>query len=55
MYVAVGQFAVTPDWNENAEKCVSLMVQAKQKGASEPAHPDAALNRCRLEQKTTVS
>ena len=34
MYVAVGQFAVTPDWNENAEKCVSLMHQAKQKGAS---------------------
>lgn len=32
MYVAVGQFAVTPDWNENAEKCVSLMHQAKQKG-----------------------
>lgn len=32
MYVAVGQFAVTPDWNENAEKCVSLMHQAKQRG-----------------------
>lgn len=32
MYVAVGQFAVTPDWNENAEKCVSLMHAAKQKG-----------------------
>ncbi len=32
MYVAVGQFAVTPDWNENADKCISLMNQAKQKG-----------------------
>jgi predicted amidohydrolase len=34
MYVAVGQFAVTPDWQANAIKCVNLMMQARQKGAS---------------------
>ena len=34
MYVAVGQFAVTPDWKVNAEQCVTLMHQARQKGAS---------------------
>lgn len=45
MYVAVGQFAVTPDWNENAEKCVSLMHQAKQKGASLLVLPEALLAR----------
>lgn len=33
MYVAVGQFAVTPDWQANAIKCVNLMMQAQQKGA----------------------
>ena len=45
MYVAVGQFAVTPDWNENAEKCVSLMHAAKQKGASLLVLPEALLAR----------
>ncbi|MGX5149075.1 nitrilase-related carbon-nitrogen hydrolase, partial [Enterobacter hormaechei] len=45
MYVAVGQFAVTRDWNENAEKCVSLMHQAKQKGASLLVLPEALLAR----------
>lgn len=27
MYVAVGQFAVTPDWHQNARTCVELMMQ----------------------------
>ncbi len=45
MYVAVGQFAVTPDWNENARKCVSLMRQAKQMGASLLVLPEALLAR----------
>lgn len=45
MYVAVGQFAVTPDWNENADKCVSLMHAAKQKGASLLVLPEALLAR----------
>ena len=45
MYVAVGQFAVTPDWNENAGTCVSLMAQARQKGASLLVLPEALLAR----------
>ena len=28
MLVAAGQFAVTPDWTENAQTCVSMMRQA---------------------------
>ena len=45
MYVAVGQFAVTPDWRENAGKCASLMAQARQKGASLLVLPEALLAR----------
>ncbi|ELW1646679.1 deaminated glutathione amidase [Enterobacter oligotrophicus] len=45
MYVALGQFAVTPDWKENAQKCVSLMTQAQQKGASLLVLPEALLAR----------
>lgn len=45
MHVAVGQLAVTPDWRENAEKCVSLMAQARQKGASLLVLPEALLAR----------
>jgi len=45
MYVAVGQFAVTPDWHENASKCVNLMMQARQKGASLLVLPEALLAR----------
>lgn len=41
MYVAVGQFAVTPDWRENARTCASLMAQAQQKGASLLVLPEA--------------
>ncbi|NIF37246.1 deaminated glutathione amidase [Enterobacter sp. Tr-810] len=45
MYVAVGQFAVTPRWEENAQKCVALMAQARQKGASLLVLPEALLAR----------
>lgn len=45
MYVAVGQFAVTPDWHENARTCVELMMQARQKGASLLVLPEALLAR----------
>lgn len=45
MYVAVGQFAVTPRWHENAIACVNLMAQAQQKGASLLVLPEALLAR----------
>ena len=45
MYVAVGQFAVTPDWQVNALQCVNLMTQARQKGASLLVLPEALLAR----------
>lgn len=45
MYVAVGQFAVTPDWHANASTCVNLMMQARQKGASLLVLPEALLAR----------
>lgn len=45
MYVAVGQFVVTPDWRENALTCVELMMQARQKGASLLVLPEALLAR----------
>lgn len=45
MYVAVGQFVVTPDWRENALTCVELMIQARQKGASLLVLPEALLAR----------
>ncbi|BBS36221.1 deaminated glutathione amidase [Enterobacter sp. LM3] len=45
MYVAVGQFAVTPEWEVNARKCLSLMTEARQKGASLLVLPEALLAR----------
>lgn len=45
MYVAVGQFAVTPDWHENARHCAELMSQAAGKGASLLVLPEALLAR----------
>lgn len=45
MYVAVGQFAVTPEWEVNARKCVALMAEARQKGASLLVLPEALLAR----------
>lgn len=45
MYVAVGQFVVTPEWHKNALTCVNLMKQAGQKGASLLVLPEALLAR----------
>ncbi|MWL75715.1 hydrolase, partial [Escherichia coli] len=45
MYVAIGQFAVTPEWQKNAEICVSLMGQAAEQGASLLVLPEALLAR----------
>ncbi|WP_144884654.1 deaminated glutathione amidase [Leclercia adecarboxylata] len=45
MYVAVGQFAVTANWQKNAETCVSLMAQAAAQGASLLVLPEALLAR----------
>ncbi|WP_306301055.1 nitrilase-related carbon-nitrogen hydrolase, partial [Enterobacter chuandaensis] len=45
MYVAVGQFAVTPDWQVNAITCVNLMEQAREKRASLLVLPEALLAR----------
>jgi predicted amidohydrolase len=45
MYVAVGQFAVTPLWEENASQCVSLMTQAARQGAALLVLPEALLAR----------
>ena len=45
MYVAVGQFAVTPRWQENARTCVALMAQAREKGAALLVLPEALLAR----------
>ena len=45
MYVAVGQFAVTPLWQKNAETCVTLMAQAARRGASLLVLPEALLAR----------
>ncbi|WP_253378224.1 deaminated glutathione amidase [unidentified bacterial endosymbiont] len=45
MYVAIGQFAVTPEWQVNARKCIALMAEARQKGASLLVLPEALLAR----------
>lgn len=45
MYVAVGQFAVTADWQKNAGICVSLMAQAAERGAALLVLPEALLAR----------
>jgi predicted amidohydrolase len=45
MYVAVGQFAVTPKWEKNAQICVSLMAKAVEQGASLLVLPEALLAR----------
>lgn len=45
MYIAAGQFAVTPDWRENARLCVMLMVRAAAQGASLLVLPEALLAR----------
>ena len=45
MLVAAGQFAVTPDWSENAQTCVSMMRLAAERGASLLVLPEALLAR----------
>ncbi|MRS90137.1 deaminated glutathione amidase [Enterobacteriaceae bacterium RIT714] len=45
MYVAVGQFAVTPVWQENARTCISFMAQAARQGAALLVLPEALLAR----------
>lgn len=45
MFVAAGQFAVSPVWEKNAEICVSLMSQAAKNGVSLLVLPEALLAR----------
>lgn len=45
MIVAVGQFAVTADWHENARLCVELMAQSARQGAALLVLPEALLAR----------
>ncbi|WP_407435404.1 deaminated glutathione amidase [Lelliottia sp.] len=45
MIVAVGQFAVTADWHENARLCVALMAQSASQGAALLVLPEALLAR----------
>lgn len=45
MFVAAGQFAVTPDWTGNAQTCVSMMRQSRGAGASLLVLPEALLAR----------
>ncbi|WP_426712002.1 deaminated glutathione amidase [Cronobacter muytjensii] len=45
MKVAVGQFAVTPDWQKNALTCVTLMADAARQDAALLVLPEALLAR----------
>lgn len=45
MRVAAGQFVVTPQWQVNAQTCVSLMQSAVEQGASLLVLPEALLAR----------
>ncbi|MEX3018918.1 deaminated glutathione amidase [Kluyvera sp. STS39-E] len=45
MRVAAGQFGVTPQWQVNAQTCVSLMQSAVEQGASLLVLPEALLAR----------
>ena len=45
MKVALGQFAVSREWQENADTCLSLMAQAAQAGADLLVLPEAILAR----------
>lgn len=46
MKVAVGQFAVTPDAQQNAQTCVELMANAASQNAALLVLPEALLARC---------
>lgn len=43
MLIALGQFAVSPVWQRNAEQCAELMAQAEQQKASLLVLPEAVL------------
>lgn len=43
MIIALGQFAVSPIWQRNAEQCVDFMVQAERQKASLLVLPEAVL------------
>lgn len=45
MKVAVGQFAVSKDWQENVQTCIGLMERAKNAGAHLLVLPEAVLAR----------
>lgn len=45
MRVAAGQFIVTPEWQENAQTCVTLMQSAAEQGAALLVLPEALLAR----------
>ena len=45
MKVAVGQFAVSNNWQENVQTCIGLMMQAKSAGAHLLVLPEAVLAR----------
>ncbi|ECG8588245.1 deaminated glutathione amidase [Salmonella enterica subsp. salamae] len=45
MFVAAGQFVVSPVWENNAETCVSLMSQAADRGVSLLVLPEGVLAR----------
>ncbi|AKE58146.1 deaminated glutathione amidase [Citrobacter farmeri] len=45
MFVAAGQFAVSPVWEKNADTCVALMSQAAENGVSLLVLPEALLAR----------
>lgn len=54
MFVAAGQFAVSPSWEKNAETCVQLMSQAAGEGASLLVLPEALLARDDLDPDLSV-
>ncbi|WP_337927087.1 nitrilase-related carbon-nitrogen hydrolase, partial [Buttiauxella sp. S19-1] len=45
MKVAVGQFAVSKDWQENVQTCLGFMAQANGAGAQLLVLPEAVLAR----------
>lgn len=54
MFVAAGQFAVSPLWEKNAQTCVSLMSQAAENGAALLVLPEALLARDDLDPDLSV-
>lgn len=54
MFVAAGQFAVSPLWEKNAQTCVSLMSQAAENGVALLVLPEALLARDDLDPDLSV-